>query len=297
MRALPVVAILAILPSQAGRLPPVRAATSEHGPRVSLADSTSVPIEVPGGRAIVTVTLNGRGPYRLAVETGSPDVLVAPKVIAELALRATGMGESDSLFRLDSLRLGAMLIRALPVERGHAFDRLGVDGVLGLIAYRDLLLTVDYPNKRLSLAQAKLPSPDGREILRATRVGPFMGIPVMLGQVQEIGVIDTQGGMDFQAIDEVAGRLTFQAPPRVVGRAIIGGRAPVEVREGMLSGDALLGRHRIRRPRIAVHPLPPDIPSRVTIGIGVLRHFAIAIDQRTMAVRLTRADTAAITLD
>ena len=119
----------------------------------------------------------------------------------------------------------------------------------------------------------------------------------MLGQVREIGVIDTQGGIGFQAIDEVAGRLSFQAPPRVVGRAIIGGRAPIEVREGMLSGDALLGRHRIRRPRIAVHPLPPDIPSRVTIGIGVLRHFVIAIDQRTMAVRLTRADTAAITLD
>ncbi len=297
MRTLPVVAILAVLPFQAGRLPAVHAAMAGPGPTVSLADSTSVPMELPGGRAIVTVTLNGRGPYRLAVETGSPDVLVAPKVVAELALRATGMGESDSLFLLDSLRLGAALIRSLPVGRDSAFARLGVDGVLGLIAYRDLLVTVDYPNKRLSLAQARLPSPDGREILRATRVGPFMGIPVMLGQVRETGVIDTQGGIGFQAIDDVADRLSFQAPPRVVGRAVVGGGAPVEVREGTLSGDALLGRHRIRQPRISVHPLPPDIPSRVTIGIGVLRHFAIAIDQRTMAVRLTRADTAAITLD
>jgi hypothetical protein len=127
--------------------------------------------------------------------------------------------------------------------------------------------------------------------------GPFVGIPVMLGEVREIGVIDTQGGIGFQAIEEVAGRMSFQAPPRVVGRAVVGGGAPVEVKVGVLSGDARLGRHLFRQPRIAIHPLPPDIPSRVTIGLGVLRHFILAIDQRTMAVRLTRPDTAAITLD
>ena len=119
----------------------------------------------------------------------------------------------------------------------------------------------------------------------------------MLGEVREIGVIDTQGGIGFQAIEEVAGRMSFQAPPRVVGRAVVGEGAPVEVKVGVLSGDARLGRHLFRQPRIAIHPLPPDIPSRVTIGLGVLRHFILAIDQRTMAVRLTRPDTAAITLD
>ena len=287
---------LTILSSVTGRHAAVQIG-SQPGPTVSMADSTSVPMEVPDGRAIVAVALNGRGPYRLAVETGSPDVLIAPKVIAELALRATGMGESDSLFLLDSLRIGTALIRSLPVGRDSGFADLGVDGVLGLIAFRDLLLTVDYPNKRLSLTRATLPSPNGRDILRATRVGPFVGIPVMLGQVRETGVIDTQGGIGFQAIDEVADRLSFQAPLRVVGRAVVGGGAPVDVRMGTLSGDVMLGRHRFHRPRIAVHQLPPEIPSRVTIGIEVLRHFAIALDQRTMAVRLTRADTAAIRLD
>jgi hypothetical protein len=115
--------------------------------------------------------------------------------------------------------------------------------------------------------------------------------------VRETGVIDTQGGIGFQASEAVASRLAFQGPLRVVGRAVVGGGALVEVRMGVLQGDARLGGHLIHQPRIAVHPLPPEIPSHVTIGLGVLRHFTLTIDQRSMAVRLARADTAAITLE
>jgi len=141
------------------------------------------------GRAIVAVTLNGRGPFRLAVETGSPDVLLSSAVVADLALPpVTGLPR----FRLDSLRVGDALVRGLEVGRNDAFARMGVDGVLGL-------------------------------------------------------------------------------------------------------DDLLLGGHRFERPRIAVHPLPPDIPSRMTIGTRVLRHFVLTLDQRSMAVRLVRTDSSVIT--
>jgi hypothetical protein len=258
---------------------------------IALTDSTSVSMEVPDGRAIVPVMLNGRGPYRLAVETGSPDVLVSPRVVADLSLRAIGKGETDSLFRLDSLRIGQAVVSGLPVGRDSGFAMLGVDGVLGLIAYRDVVLTIDYPNRRLSLTTARLPRPDGRQILRAVRVGPFIGIPVELGGVRETGVIDTQGGVGFQAIPEVAGRLAFQSPLRVVGRAVVGGGAPVEVKLGVLRGDVRLGRYTMHQPEIAVHPLPADIPSHITIGTRVLHDFSVAIDQRSMSVRLTRPDS------
>jgi hypothetical protein len=296
MRVLPVVAIL-VFALLAAHPTAAHAVTQTGGPTVRLADSTSVPLELPDGRAVISVALNGRGPYRLAVETGSPDVLLSPKAVAELGLRATGMGDGDSVFRLDSLRIGAALIGSLPVGRDAAFERIGVDGVLGLVAYQELLLTLDYPGQRLSLARGTLPPPDGRDVLAATRVGPFIGIPVVFGGVRETGVIDTQGGTGFQATEAVASQLVFQGPLRVVGRVVVGHGVPVELRMGVLQGDARLGGHLIHQPRIAVHPLPPDIPSRVTIGLDVLRHFILAIDQRTMAVRLTRPDTAAIALD
>jgi hypothetical protein len=259
--------------------------------RVALGDSTVVPLEVDrDGRAIVPVLLNGRGPYRLAVETGSPDVILTSGVVASLSLPQDG----DTRFRLDSLRIGEALIRGLVVGRHDAFARLGVDGVLGLDAYRDLLLTVDYPGARLVLSRGSLPRPDGREVLRAVRVGPFVGVELAVGDVREVGVIDTQGGVGFQALPEVATRFRFEDSLRVVGRAVVGGTDPVEVRAGRLAGDLRLGGHRFERPRIAVHRLPPDIPSRMTIGTRVLRHFVLTLDQRGMAVRLTRGGTGAI---
>ncbi len=81
----------------------------------------------------------------------------------------------------------------------------------------------------------------------------------------------------------------------MVGRAIVGGGAPVVVKAAALAGDLRLGRHVFRHPRIAVHPLPPDIPSPMTIGLEALRHFSLTIDQRSMRIRFTRADTTAIT--
>ncbi len=293
MRTLPVVAILASLPLAVHPAPDPDMSRA-GAPTAMPADSTSVPMELPDGRAIVAVTLNGRGPYRLAVETGSPNVLLSPRLVADLRLRGIGPGEDDSLFRLDSLRIGGMLVRSLAVGRDAAFAPLGVDGVLGLDAFADLLVTVDYPARTLALSKGRLPKPDGREVLRAVRVGPFVGIEVDLNGVKEVGVIDTQGGIGFQALPAVAGRLKFEKPPRVVGRAVVGGGAPVEVLRGRLAGDARIGRHVFARPYIAVHPLPPDIPSRVTLGLEVLSHFAVTLDQRSMAVRLARADTSAI---
>ncbi len=258
-------------------------------------DSTSVPIELTeGGRAVVSVTLNGR-PYRLAVETGSPNTRLSTAAVRELGLKPAGMRYEEPAFGLDSVRIGDVLVRKLAVGSGDEVARLGVDGVLGLDAYADYLLTVDYPASRLVLARGSLPAPDGVEVLRAVRVGPFVGVELDVGGVKEIGVVDTQGGIGFQALPEVAGRLTFASPLQVVGRAAVGGGAPVEVRGARLQGDLKIGRHVFRQPRVAVHALPPDIPSKMTIGLGALRHFTLTLDQRSMRVRFARPDTAAIT--
>ena len=280
--------ILACLFTIGGGVLPLR-------PRADSPDSTTVPIELADDhRAIVLATLDGRGPYRLAVETGSPNVQLSPRLVRELALPGAGVAGRDSLFRLDSLRIGDVIVKGLAAGRDEALERIGVDGVLGLDAYADLLLTVDYPAGRLVLSRDSLPMPDGADVLPAIRVGPFIGIPVDAGGTREIGVVDTQGGILFQAVPEEAGRLAFSGTPQVVGRAIVGGGAPVEVKEARLAGDLKLGRHVFHQPRIAVHPLPPDIPSRMTIGTRALRHFRLTIDQRSMRVRLTRPDTGAI---
>ena len=257
-------------------------------------DSTSVPIELTdGGRAVVAVTIEGK-PYRLAVETGSPNTRLSTAAVRDLGLKPAGMRYEEPAFHLDSIRIGEVVVRKLAVGSGDEVAQLGVDGVLGLDAYADYLLTVDYPGSRLVLSRGSLPRPDGVEVLRAVRVGPFVGVELDVGGVKEIGVVDTQGGIGFQALPEVAGRLAFAGPLRVVGRAVVGGGSPVEIRGARLKGDLKIGRHVFRQPRMAVHPLPPDIPSKMTIGLRALRHFRLTLDQRSMRVRFARPDTAAI---
>ncbi|HYC32059.1 MAG TPA: hypothetical protein VEB59_07185 [Gemmatimonadales bacterium] len=152
MRPTPLV-FVALIACAGGASPP--APSPVPAGRVVLSDSAVVPIEIDReGRPVVRVSLNGRGPYRLAVETGSPDVLLTSALVSELALPVTG----GSSHRLDSLRMGEALIRDLVVGRNDAFAPLGVDGVLGLDAYRDLLLTVDYPGARLVLSRGSLPA-------------------------------------------------------------------------------------------------------------------------------------------
>jgi hypothetical protein len=103
-------------------------------------DSTAVPIElVDGHRAVVLATLNGRGPYRLGVETGSPNVQLSPRLVRELALTRAGTSARDSLFRLDALRIGDVVVKGLEVGSDEGLERIGVDGVHGsdpLLAFR-----------------------------------------------------------------------------------------------------------------------------------------------------------------
>ena len=65
-----------------------------------------------------------------------------------------------------------------PEVMNALFARAGVDGVLGLAAFRDLLATLDLAGGRLSLTKGSLPSPDGRSVLPLRRLGSLVGVDV-----------------------------------------------------------------------------------------------------------------------
>ncbi len=72
------VALAAVLAAPAG--------STREGP-----DSTEVTLElVDGGRAVIQAWLDGKGPYRLAVETGSPEVILSASLVSALALPPAG---------------------------------------------------------------------------------------------------------------------------------------------------------------------------------------------------------------
>src|SRR5215212_7278218 len=124
--------------------PPRRIAMSRAGIEVPLADPGIPNTTLP----VVEIMVNGRGPFRFGVETGAGFVAVS-RAFVEAAGPLPRSGGPDEIpeYRVDSITLGGATFHDVKVS---AMPRppTGVDGVLGLPFFRDLLLTIDYPARR-----------------------------------------------------------------------------------------------------------------------------------------------------
>ncbi|CAN5319283.1 hypothetical protein BH23GEM2_BH23GEM2_01340 [soil metagenome] len=143
---------------------------------VTPADSTAgeAPFRLagPGGAMLlVSVFINGRGPYDLVLDTGATLTCVDQRVASELALprAAVGVGYgagvggsgSVSLVRIDSLRFGeasaermtACVLDLEHLQQLHGIGSAGsnVHGLLGLNFLKNFRVTLDFERNVVSL--------------------------------------------------------------------------------------------------------------------------------------------------
>src|SRR5258708_33909738 len=104
-----------------------------------------------GGRPIVDVSINEKGPYRFILDTGASMTVISDDLKDELALIAnasnahTPDGASASLVRIDSLRVGdaaltGVLAGAAPLSR--MFRSEAPPGALSASSFPDCLAIV-----------------------------------------------------------------------------------------------------------------------------------------------------------
>ena len=280
---------------------PVAAQTPQHGPRhahaAALTPPTRVLLPVGGaraaigmesGRPVVKAMVNGRGPLNLLVETGSPVTILTLPGARKAGLVPDSGGANRRLVRLDSVAVGEARLTGF---NAVVFDRLPgpVDGLLGLNAFADLLLTLDYPAGTLHLVDDSLPPADGCEILRATRAGPFWSIELDVAGRRMPAILDTQASSAFAVMPEAAESLPFAAPPAVVGRARGPSLGDVERRVGRLAGAIVVGATEFEQPLLDIIALPPMLAHPMLIGTRALQQFAFSLDQRNGRVRLARS--------
>ena len=199
-------------------------------------------------------------------------------------------------YRVDRIEIGAVAFHDLPVSALRVAQG-GIDGVLGLPLYHDLLLTIDYPNSRARFERGSLPPADGETVLSLTHVGPFWGIPLTVGGARQVAVLDTRSTGAFGFTPESAAPLTFDGDVRVVGRARGAAIPDTEVKAGRLSGDIVIGRYTFPKPTVTIRPLPPGFPTEAIVGARVLSQFTVTLDQRNARLRLVRDGSATVALD
>ena len=244
------------------------------------------------GKPYVLVTINGRGPYRFILDTGTGgEVLITPELASELALPATGHATLSDPSGEGSKKVPVVLIDTLDVA-GVQFNTIEAvehtlkaeagqaDGLLGVALFKDYLLTLDFPNRRLRLSTGEL-STDGEKSVLPFRM--TSGVPVVQLQVgtgMAVQALLDSGGAGLEIPEQVALRLKYDVDPVAfaVGRSIC---TTFQIKAAKLGEDVKLGRYTFRHPVVQIHSAFPI----ANFGAWAMQGFAITFDQENQLVR------------
>src|SRR5579859_1338792 len=150
------------------------AALSEFAPlRTRISVPVSIAAEISNHALYVMVMINGRGPFRMFVDTGCSVTVISPELAT--AVGAITPEFSESAFEgvnsfgdvtdvcpvvLETLTIGGATFEGVQacvssyLEKVSEIDGQKVDGALGYDLFSDLYLALDFPNRRLLLSGA-----------------------------------------------------------------------------------------------------------------------------------------------
>jgi predicted aspartyl protease len=302
------VAVSVCLPAQSpspGLAASARLASEPQGP----APQHSAPMELIHDKPYVQVLINGKGPFRFVLDTGTgAEALVTPELANQLALPAAGEVRLTDPSRQGLQRTQLVLIHSLTVagvefagvkamrhslagqdagQSGPTEDGFGgsgsCQGLLGFTLFRAYLLTLDYPNRRLTLATGRLnadvgPSQDSSTV--AFRMPD--GVPIAtldIGGLPVDALLDT-GGDGLALPERVAAHLRFAIDPTPFanGQSL---STRFEVKAGKLGSDVRIGRYTFLKPFVEINPAFP----LANFGSCPLQRFALTFDQKSLLVR------------
>jgi hypothetical protein len=259
-----------------------------------LRDTFSVPL--------VEVRIGDRGPYLFAVDTAAAcTVLLRRSLVQQLDLERVGeVAVADAsgrpsrgaeTVRLPELRAGGLVARELlavshvPSAAHAASIPADVHGILGRVLFESLLLTLDYPGRRLLLSDARLQP--GPSVVSFELVQDVMQLRVGIAG-QSIPVVLDSGHRGTVTLPRSwADRLPLASPLADAGRA-----ATVNVtyirQTAPLAGSILIADERVESPPLFF----ADEHTPKLLGGGLLREFLVTIDQRSRLLRFERSGAA-----
>lgn len=269
---------------------------------VSLPDGPgehTLPSRRCGNYFLIDARINDRGPFTLLLDTGAAATVLSTRAadrLSDSARDADGYATGsqgkrqriDKVVRIKSLAAGEVQFKsfeaiALDLSSIQAVLGTRVDGILGFDAFREVLLTVDYPNSSVRVARGRLPEPDNDLILPMVRADtPQVRVRIGTGADARTKrlLLDTgkAGGFTFADFDEHR----FSSPPTTVAMGVaIGG--PFELRAGRLADDLVMGGITYRSPVVE------RSESSDLLGADALKTFAVTLDARSRRVRFLPA--------
>lgn len=150
----------------------LRAAFPATSGRVSQLSGTSSPVSIPidlkGGSAYLSVTVNDSQPASLLLDTGAWLTVFSPALVQRLGLSvpvtaprtmvtvAGGKTLNMPLMHINSIKVGTIVVEALDVGVYDALpEKKEVDGVLGMDVLNHFKMTINRESRQLTLELRK----------------------------------------------------------------------------------------------------------------------------------------------
>lgn len=246
----------------------------------------------------VDVLINGRGPFRLIVDTGAAGVVLSNDLAEELKLKSPpGISAGAAQIKIMSpgnKNIPATLVHIESLVMGEAEFR-GVwtvatelpfgddlDGVIGMNVFHECLLTYDYPSNRIRLTQGALPKANGRDVLSFSTPGSSGSHPVIrldIGGKSAQFLVDTGMRGWFALPYARAKQFGIEAGPVAGPKALfVGGSARLRV--ARMGSTFRLGQYAVEHPIVVVNDesTGAKLGTGMVLGARLLEHFVVTFD-------------------
>lgn len=261
--------------------------------------------QLTGASFLVRARLNGRGPYRFILDTGTPALVVSPQVGEELPGSVKSCShifkdldgndfECPGVLLVDTLEAGGALFHdfhalILDLDVLSRFYGTRIDGILGLRVFAECLLVLDFPDSRVRVVEDALPPVDDREILDLSVRGGQPFLDLNLGPKRFSCMVDS-GSDAWIVVPKSTKSLRFCSAPFPLFRSISLAGVKKRGMVARMADDCSFGRHTIEQPIVSFcegrdHPI---------LGAGVLENFEVTLDQVNGRARFRRSESGPI---
>ena len=263
--------------------------------KIELSTPLSLPLESVSGRPIVSARVNDRGPFKFILDTGATGSVFGESLAREVGLPSIsqvmmGRPGSDKPVPATVTRVAKIEIGGLRLEGVIAvFADLSVlhkkesdvQGVLSAAMFQGLLVTFNYPAKKIEFKRGELPAEDRQTIFAwpAAKAGPSFTADVG-GQSVPMD-LDTGSTSGFVLSTTIANKLAWlQAPSE--GAPIRTLDMETKSFTGQMKGIIRVGKFSFQNPRLEYHE------GFNNVGYGVLKDFVVTLDSKNRRFELSR---------
>lgn len=275
-------------------------------------DESVTRIEIVDNTVIIKAMINGKGPYRFFLDTGSSGSYVSERVAKSLKLpfestrhvMLNEMPHEFNYYRIASFKMGnaeihdfdvgvTPLLNIVNQKFSNPKDR--VDGVIGFDAFKDFLFTLNVKARTMSLKHGKLNPRDANTLAYEYHVPALCIIPITVrddkgNNRQFKGLVDT--GENSQNPSVTMPISIHVIPFDVISRTRVNYVQMTRTDpmfQSQIKGEALIGNVTFKNPILVHHGKAfngDETYDYGLVGMGIIKSLIITFDQKSSLVKI-----------